>query len=91
MALELFDTANNTALSAFTNQVKLHRFRPTEEATVMVSGSESSSLTLADTTPPIDEVSRQRQRDEWSRNTMHLIRHVARVWVGDPLASKRGR
>jgi hypothetical protein len=51
MALELVETANNTALSAFTNHVKLHRFRPAEEATIMVSGSENSPLTLDDTTP----------------------------------------
>jgi hypothetical protein len=75
VALAFFDAAKNEALSAFTTKVKVRRFRPTEVATVMVSGSESSPFSLVDTTQPIDE-EWARRRQEWSENANLTLRQA---------------
>jgi hypothetical protein len=82
MALELFEIANNEALSDFTNEVKLHRFHITEVATVIVSGSEIIPSTLVDATPPIDEASRRREeeKDEYSRATIRTLCRELATW-----------
>jgi hypothetical protein len=76
VALALFEIANNEALLVFTNEVKVRKIRPTEEATVMVSGSESSPLTLVDTAPPIDEELR-RGRAWGERTRLQLVHTLA--------------